>query len=240
MANEEIQQKSPFHQPEPLTTPLNGNGTAKVANGYLRIIMLLFSTITLGIAMLAGAYIAIHVINLHTPKILDNLWPILIVVGLACSVGWAVALAGIRVYSNLVLPSLMNVYAWATLSGILVLYAVILSRLYGQSYYLLNFLKYVIIMGAAFAALLGFHLLIENHSLLPFSIPLLLFNLAHLSLIVYHYIFDITVKYEYLAGDVLFFLGMTAISVFMMIRVGVLTGVRNFIDRIFEQNGNDV
>ncbi len=242
MANEEKKEQPPFHQqyhqPEPTHPPINGNGNGEVANGFLRIIMLLSSSIILGIAMLSGAYIAVHVISLHTEKILANLWPILIVVGLAYVIGWAVALAGIRIFSNLVLPYLMNIYAWATLTGILILYAVILSRLYGQEYYLANFLKYVTVMGAAFAALLGFHLLIENHSLLPFSGPLLLFNVGHLSLIVYHYIFAPTVKYEYLTGDLLFFFGMTAISIFMMIRVGVLTGVRNFIDRIFEKNGN--
>jgi len=93
-------------------------------------------------------------------------------------------------------------------------------------------------MGAAFAALLGFHLLIENHSLRPLSVPLLIFNLGHLYLIVVHYVFMSQVLYEKLIYDILFFLGMTAISVFMMIHVGVLAGVRSKIDRLFEKNPN--
>ncbi len=188
--------------------------------------------------MLSGAFVAAAVIGFKLERVMVNLFPILLVVGLSYAVGWGVALVGIRLFNNLVLPYVMNLYAWGTLAGILVLYAVILQRLFWQAYEFPNFVKYVVVMGAAFAALLGFHLLIEDHSLRPFSAPLLIFNLAHLYLIVIHYVFMDTVDYGKLIYDILFFLGMTGVSIFMMIHVGVLAGVRGAIDRMFEKNPN--
>ena len=96
-------------------------------------------------------------------------------------------------------------------------------------------MKYVSVTAAAFAALVGFHLLPEKHNLRPLAIPLLLFNLAHLYLIMFHYVFSVDVKFDYLIYDLLFFIGMTGISIFMLIRVGVLSGVRKALHRIFEQ-----
>ncbi len=243
MDNKETKQQpafhSQYHQPEPVPTPTNGNGqNGGVEDGILRIVMLLISSIILGVAMLSGAFVAAAVIGFKVTRVMDNLFPILIVVALSYLVGWIVALAGIRLFNNLVLPYVMNLYAWGTLAGILVLYAVILDRLFWQAYKFPNFVKYVVVMGAAFAALLGFHLLIENHSLRPFSVPLLIFNLGHLYLIVVHYVFMDAVLYEKLIYDIIFFLGMTAISIFMLIHIGVLAGTRSAIDRIFEKNPN--
>ena len=243
MSNEETKQQPAFHpqyhSPEPTPTPHNGNGNnGSVEDGLLRIIMLLISSIVLGVALLSGAFVAAAVVGFKLPRVMNNLFPILIVVGLSYAVGWMVALVGIRLFNNLVLPYVMNLYAWGTLAGILVLYAVVLDRLFWQQYEFESFVKYVIVMGAVFAALLGFHLLIENHSLRPFAAPLLIFNLGHLYLIVVHYVFMNEVLYEKLIYDILFFLGMTGISIFMMIHVGVLTGVRSNIDRLFEKDQN--
>ena len=93
-------------------------------------------------------------------------------------------------------------------------------------------------MGVALAGLIGFHLLVEGHSLRLFSIPLLLISLVHLYLIVYHYVFALDVTYIYLLGDVLFFLGMITVSILMLMHIGVLSGVRNKIDRLFDKNSN--
>ncbi len=214
------------------------NSFDKVGNqaaSFLRIITLLVSSIGFGIAMLSGAYVSIMLIGFDQVQVLDNIFPILMVIGVTYGISWIVALVGIRLFYNLVLPYVMNLYAWGTLAGILILYSAILQKIYGQEYYLNNFIKYVSVMAVAFAALLGFHLLIENHSLLPFSVPLLMFNLGHLFLIVFRYIYTPTVKYEYLTADILFFFGMTAISVFMMIHIGVLKGVRTRIGDLFKK-----
>ena len=228
---------APFHQTEPLTKPLENN-REKRANKFLRVIMLLISLISLAIAMISVAYVAVHFLIFRTPRLREHIWSVAIAIGLAYAVGWLVALFGIRLYHNLVLPIAIRIYAWITLGGISVLYIAILYRLYEQEYYATSFAKYTVLMCITLAGLLGMHLLIEGHSLQLFSIPLLLIALVHLFLIVYHYVYALDVNYDYLIGDILFFLGMITVSVLMLMHVGVLSGLRNIIDRLFEKKNN--
>ncbi len=229
--------KFDYHQPEAAPTPpILKHKKEPDENGFLRIVMLIFSAIILSVSMLAGALISFDVIGRHEEYTMEHLLPMLFVVGMSYSVGWIVALVGIRLYHNLVLPYVIQVYAWMTLFGLLILYSIILGRLYGQNYTPLSFLKYITVIIAVFAALVGFHLLPERHNLRLFAIPLLLFNLAHLYLILYRYVFTQGAKYEMLIYDVLFFTGMTGISIFMLVRIGILNWLRIAIDRIFERN----
>ena len=225
--------ETPFHQPEPIPLPPH-HRSDQAADAFLRVVMLIISLVSLGIAMSSVAYVAIQFLALHDSKTRDNIFPIIIVIALAYTVGWLVALFGIRLYHNLVLPIAIKAYAWATLAGISTLYIAILYKLYKQQYHFENFAKYTILIWVALAGLIGLHLLIEGHSLRLFSIPLLLIALAHLYLIVYHYIFALDVDYKYLSGDILFFLGMTTISILMLLHVGVLSGARKAVDRLFE------
>jgi len=231
--------ETPFHQPEPVPLPPQ-HGSDKVADALLRVVMLIISLVSLGIAMSSVAYVAIQFLVLDDSKIRDNIFPIIIVIALAYAVGWLVALFGIRLYHNLVLPIAINVYAWVTLAGISFLYIEILNKLYKQLYHFENFAKYTILVWVTLAGLIGLHLLIEGHSLRLFSIPILLIALAHLYLIVYHYIFafDVT-NYIYLIGDIIFFFGMTTIGILMLLHVGILSGARNAIDHLFEKKPNE-
>ncbi len=224
----------PFHQQQTEKTP-STTKQEKTTDALLRLTMLIISLSSLGIAMLSVAYVAVHFLLWHTARMRENIWAIIIAIGLAYAVGWLVALFGIRYYHNLVLPIAINAYAWATLVGISILYIAILYRLYEQEYYAASFAKYTILMWVTLIGLVGMHLLLEEHSLRPFSIPLLLIALVHLFLIVYHYVFALDVNYDYLIGDVLFFLGMTTVSVLMLLHVGVLSGARKLINRLFEQ-----
>ncbi len=225
----------PFHQPEPVPLPPQDQSD-KVADALLRVVMFIISLVSLGIAMSSVAYVAIQFLALHDSKTRDNIVPIIIVIALAYTVGWLVALFGIRLYHNLVLPIAIKIYAWVTLVGISVLYIEILNKLYKQEYHIENFAKYTILIWVTLLGLLGLHLLIEGHSLRLFSIPILLISLAHLYLIVYHYIFALDVDYHYLGGDILFFLGMTTIGILMLLHVGIFSGARNAIDNLFEKN----
>ncbi len=234
--NNNSQYEGAFHQPEP-DEPLK-NGGDKISDAFLRVIMLIISLISLAIAMLSVAHVAIQFLVYHNQTMRDNIWPIILAIGLAYSVGWLVSLFGIRHFHNLVLPLIINIYAWATLAGVSILYIAILYRLYEQKYPAGSFAKYTLIMCITLAGLLGFHLLIEGHNLRPFSIPLLIIALVHLYLIVFHYVFDSKVTYKYIVGDVLFFLGMTTVSILMLIHAGVFSGTRRFIDRLFEKDPN--
>ncbi|NQU30174.1 MAG: hypothetical protein HQ525_05865 [Anaerolineae bacterium] len=238
MTNEERNnsQTTSFHQPEPSTPLVNRNN--KTEDGVLRVMMLLISLISLGIAMISVAYVAVDILVMKDPHTRENIWSVVVAIGLAYSVGWWVALYGIRLYHNLVLPIFINIYTWVTLAGICALYIAILYRLYQQLYNTPSFAKYMILMGVTLIGFIGLHLLIENHSLKLYSVPLLLISLVHLYLIVYHYVFVSTVNYEYLIGDVIFFLSMATTSVLMLIHVGVLSGFRKTLDRLFEPDNS--
>jgi hypothetical protein len=95
----------------------------------------------------------------------------------------------------------------------------------------------MLMMGAALIALIGLHLIIEKHNLVPFSFPILAISLAHLILIVFHYVFVPLEpeKYRYIWGDVFFFLFTGVVSGLMLAHFGIMNGFRNRIDRIFER-----
>jgi len=196
----------------------------------LSLVTLLMSAISLGIALAGGAVV---VYLFFENRDTTGLWAKIIVLGLAYLVGWIAALVGIRKIGNLLLPYLVQIYAWVCLAGVGVLYIKILSKLYAQDYGFPQFAKYVVIMIAGLIALIGMHLLIEGHNLVPFAIPLLIISLVQLYLIVFHYVFGTVNDYAYLWGDLAFFVWMTAIGILMIIRVGVLTSVRKYIGKLF-------
>ncbi len=234
---DDFQKESPFVTPTQ-PRPKNGNGNGERENGALRVVMLLISLVSLGIALVSGAVLAFQVLIGTNESKYDDIFYKIMAVGLAYLVGWIVALIGIRLYHNLVLPIFINVYAWITLSGIAILYIAIMRKLYQHGYSNTSFIKYAIIMAAMLIAFIGLHLLIEDHKLTFFAIPLLIINLIHLYLIVYHYIFGTVKEYSYLIGDALFFIGMSAVSVLMLMHLGILSGFRKTIDNLFDKNGN--
>jgi hypothetical protein len=206
--------------------------SAESQRGMLSLVTLLMSAISFGIALVGGAMVVFTFVE---NKNTTGLWAKLISLSLAYIVGWIAALVGIRKVGNLILPYVVNAYTWACLAGVGVLYIKIIQKLYLQQYGFPQFGKYVIIMVAALVALIGMHLLIENHNLVPFAIPLLIISLAQLYLIVFHYVFTTSVtNYAYLWGDLAFFTWMTAIGILMIIRVGVLNSVRKFLTKLFE------
>ena len=79
-----------FHQPEP-DEPLK-NGDDKISDAFLRVVMLIISLISLAIAMFSVAHVAIQFLVYHNQIMRDNIWPIILVIGLAYAVGWLVSL----------------------------------------------------------------------------------------------------------------------------------------------------
>ena len=161
-----------------------------------------------------------------------------IVVGLAYTVGWIFSAIGVRSLGNLILPYAIRGYAWFVLAGIVTLQAVIISRLYQQEYHLSNYIKYLSLFGAGLIALVGLHIILEKHSLMPFGIIILLTSLVHLYSIVYHYIFVNEVVHEKLWGDIIFFFVTTLVSILMLAHLGLLKGMRRLIANIFSPKDN--
>lgn len=205
--------------------------------GILNLAITLVSAISLGVAMLSGAWLAYGILS-HEDGNQKGIISKVIVVGLTYAVGWLVSAFGIRTLKNLLLPLVIKIYAWITLGGILVLQLVIISKLFAQRYEVPNFVKYIILIVAGLVALIGLHLTLEKHSLFLFGIPILLVSLYHLFFVVFHYVFTSSVIHEKLWGDLAFFMLTTIIGVLMLAHFGILNGFRNFMDRVFNPKDN--
>lgn len=208
--------------------------------GLLSISMLMFSIGGLTIAMLAGAKLVFDIFNVGLLEFLDGLVIKVIVIGLAYIVGWITAILAIRVYGNLVLPFIITFYIWACLIAICTLYLLILQRLYNQEYDLFRFMAYIMIMASAAAAMIGLHLVLEDHNLRPLAIPVMMISLIQLALIVLRYVFTPDARPAYLIYDLIFFAGMAAFSIFMLAHIGLLGPIRRRITYYFDMNSTAI
>ncbi|HEY3476801.1 MAG TPA: hypothetical protein VGK56_19445, partial [Anaerolineales bacterium] len=144
-------------------------------------------------------------------------------------------MVAIRVYGNLVLPFIIHFMIWGCLIGVCALYVLILQRMYDQTYNLLRFFAYLTIMTAGLGAMVGLHLIIEDHDLRPLAIPLLVISLIHLGLIVFRYVFT-SANPGYLWTDLLFFLVMGSFGYLMLAHIGLLAPLRTQLTYYFDRN----
>src|SRR5512134_2955369 len=135
--------------------------------GLLSLAMLLVSVSALTMAFLGGAKLVLDVFGEGLLNALNGMGAKAFVILIAYLVGWVTAVAAIRIYGNLVLPILIDLYAWACLCGICILYLLVLQRLYWQVYDMTRYWAYLIIMAAGLSALVGLHLIVEDHDLRP-------------------------------------------------------------------------
>jgi hypothetical protein len=201
--------------------------------GLMSVIMLILSVGALGIAMLGGAWMVYGMLGEQQGT--GFVAPV-IVLGIAYAVGWLSAMFGIRVFGNLILPMLINLFTWIVLAGVCILYIEIISRLYDQQYTLLKFGKYVIVMAAALAAMVGLHLVIEDHNLRLFAVPLLILTMVHLGVIVIRYVFVTKYNPIYIFGDLTFLFGMAGFAIMMLAHMGLLDPLRNRFTNYFDRN----
>lgn len=215
------------------TQPHGKNGHVS-QRGMLSLVMLLVSMGTLSIAMIGGVKMAYNILSPGKDVHIGVIGAV-VALGITYAVGWLTAMVAIRVYGNLILPILLNLFMWACLAGICYLYVEIMDRLYQQQYDFWKFWKYVFVMTAALAALVGLHLIIEDHNLRPFAFPLLFISMIQLGLIVYRYVF-VGGEDIYILGDLFFLLGMSAFSILMLAHVGLLDPLRTRFTRYFDRN----
>jgi hypothetical protein len=197
--------------------------------------MMLGSVGALGFALLGGSKLVLDIFGQGLINSLATLPTKAFVVGLAYAVGWVTAMIAIRVYGNLVLPFIINFLIWGCLIGVCALYVLILQRLYDQSYDLTHYFAYLMIVAAGLMAMVGLHLIIEDHDLRPLSIPLLIISLIQLGLIVFRYVFT-AANPAYLWEDLLFFLVMAAFAYFMLAHIGLLKPLRVQLTNYFDRN----
>ena len=217
----------------PPTQPRNGPKVS--SRGLLSIAMLILSMGAFGIAALAAIKMILDVFGDKTDIPVVVVAVQIIVVGLAYAVGWVTAMVAIRVYGNLILPTLIKWCTLGCLAAVCYLYLAILKRMYAQPDDLGRFIKYLIVMAGGLGALVGLHLIVEDHDLRPFSVPLLLISLSQLGLIVFRYVFDTTnVNAGFLWKDLVFFFMMSSVSVSMLAHWGILGSLRVQLTKYFD------
>ncbi len=227
----------------PPTQPRNGqqNGHKVSQRGLLSIAMLILSMGALGIAALAGTKMVFEVLGGKSNSPSEAVAAEIIVIGLAYAVGWITALVAIRVYGNLILPTLINWCTWGCLAAVCYLYFQILLRMYFQPDDLGRFIKYIMVMAGGLGALVGLHLIVEDHDLRPFAIPLLLISLSQLGMIVFRYVFDTNgVKVGFLWKDLTFFIMMITVSVSMLAHWGLLAPLRAQLTNLFDRRSKSI
>src|SRR5215211_2306237 len=220
-------------------TPQRGPSSLLTRNGnrpsQLSMLMLMASMGGLGFALIGGAKLVLDILGAGLENSLPTLPPKALVIGLAYAVGWITAMIAIRVYGNLVLPFIINFLIWGCLIGVCALYVLILQRLYDQTYNLLRFWAYLMIVASGLGAMVGLHLIVEGHDLRPLSIPLLVISMIHLGLIVFRYVFTVA-NPDYLFTDLLFFIAMASFGYLMLAHIGLLTPLRTQLTNYFDRN----
>jgi len=223
----------------PPTQPRNGRKVSQ--RGLMSIAMLILSMGALGFAALAGTKVVFEVLSGNSTASVAAVAVEIIVIGLAYAVGWLTALVAIRVYGNLIMPMLINWSTWACLAAVCYLYFAILQRMYAQPDDFNKFVKYIMVMIGGLGALVGLHLIIEDHDLRPFAIPLLLISLGQLGMIVFRYVFDTDgINLGFLWKDLVFFIMMITVSVSMLAHWGILEPLRVKLTSIFDQRSSSI
>jgi len=201
----------------------------------LSLLMLLASLGALGFALLGGSKLVLDILGTGLENSLPSLPPKALVIGLAYAVGWVTAMVAIRVYGNLVLPVIINFLIWGCLIGVCALYILVLYRMYDQTYNWLRFWAYLMMLASGLGAMVGLHLIVEDHDLRPLSIPLLVISMIHLGLIVFRYVFTVA-NSAYLGTDLIFFLVMGSLGYLMLAHIGLLAPVRKQLTTYFDRN----
>lgn len=222
------------------TTPLQAqsrNGRHVSQRGMLSLVMLVVSMGALGSAGLGGVKVIYDVLSEGSDVGFGVVLAQVIVIGMAFFVGWLTAIVAIRVYGNLILPILIKWCTWICLAAICFLYISILLRMYNQPDDIWRFFKYLFVMAGGLAALVGLHLIIEDHDLRPFSVPLLIISLMQLGMIVIRYVFDVKdLNPAFLWKDLVFLLMMVMVSVSMLAHLGILEPFRTRLTNYFDRN----
>lgn len=206
--------------------------------GMLRLATMLASLTALTLSMLGAGALVFDVFAVGLTGNLEGLLVKMIVLGFAFIFGWGAGLASIRAFGNIFYPLIIKIYAWAVLIAICILYIKVIQKLYMQDYDTVHFWAYLAMLLGGIFVLLCLHLLVEDHDLRPFAIPLLTICVLQLCAIVFRYVFDKNPNGLYLFGDFTIFIVMISISVLMLVHIGILSPLRDQISALFNQSSN--
>ncbi len=205
--------------------------------GMLSLVTMMVSLAALTISMLGAGRFVLDVFDDGLVNSLDGVLIKIIVLGFVFFFGWGIGLVSIRLFGNLFYSIVIKIYAWACLVAVGILYLKVIQKLYMQEYDMSHFWAYLIMLLGGLFVLICLHLLMENHDLRPFAIPLLIISVIHLFAITIRYVFVANPNGWKLFGDFAIFGAMISISALMLAHIGILSPLRNQIDGLF-QGGN--
>jgi len=206
--------------------------------GMLSIITMLVSMASLSLSMLGASKFIFDVFDDGLVNSVDGLLVKLIVLTFAFFFGWVVGLVSIRIFGNLVYPIIIQIYAWACLFAVSILYLKVIQKLYMQNYDGLHFWAYLLMLLGGLFVLICLHLMVEDHDLRPFAIPLLAISVIQLVTIIIRYVFVSNPNGWKLFGDFSIFGAMISISALMLMHIGVLSPLRDWINGLFATKEN--
>jgi hypothetical protein len=206
--------------------------------GMLSIATMFVSLAALSVSMLGATKLIMDVFNDGLKASMNGILVKIIVLGFAFFFGWATGLVSIRGFGNLVYHIIIKIYSWACLIAVGLLYIKIILKLYLQVYDGMHFWAYLFILLGGLIVVFFLHLLIEDHDLRPFAIPLLIISVVHLFVIVYRYVFTTDAIGEKVMGDLSIFIVMISISALMLMHIGIFSPIREQINDIFSNKEN--
>lgn len=216
--------------------------------GMLSIATMIASLAAISIALGGGLKLVLDIFSVGLGASLSDMPVKVAVLGFTFLFGWVTGLLSIRGFGNLIYPLVVKIYAWGCLVGVGILYIKIIQKLYVHTYDGIRFGLYLAILLGGLFALFFLHLLVEDHDLRPFAIPLLIISVIHLFVIVFHYVFTPETDGLSALADFTVFILMIVISGLMLMHIGIFSPMREAIGGIFERkpsieeknNGNGV
>lgn len=207
-------------------------------SGMLRIATMLVSFAALTLSMLGASKFILDVFTDGLASSMDGILVKVIVLGFVFLFGWGIGLASIRVFGNMFYPFLIKRLAWGILIAVCLLYIKVIQKLYVQNYDMLHFWAYLLMLLGGLFVLICLHLMVEEHDLRPFAIPLLIISVLQLCAIVVRYVFIENPNGFLLFGELVIFGVMISISILMLMHIGLLSPVRDQLSAIFNQSVN--
>ncbi len=204
--------------------------------GMLSIATMLASLAAISIALGGGMKLVLDIFGEGLVNSLSEMPVKVAVLGFAFLFGWVTGLVSIRGFGNLVYPFIIKIYAWGCLVAVGFLYIKIIQKLYVHAYDGMHFGMYLAILLGGLFVLFFLHLLVEEHDLRPFSLPLLIISVVHLFVIVYHYVFAEDADGIFALGDFTVFILMISISGLMLMHIGIFSPMRDAIGGLFSRN----
>lgn len=232
--------QEPFPKVPPFYIPPAKPPRKKIIDirGMLSIITTLVSLAALTLSMLGATRFILDIFDDGLAGSLDGLLVKLIVLGFAFFFGWVFGLVSIRVFGNLVYPIVIQMYAWGCLVAVSLLYIKVIQKLFLQNYDALHFWAYLFMLLGGLFVLICLHLMVEDHELRPFAIPLLVISVLQLFVIIARYVFVANPNGWMLFGDFAILGVMVSISALMLAHIGILSPLRNLIDDLFTASTN--